>query len=152
MRHAFLFITRRTLACVGFNTHKMFQWANNCQLQAVILRHQGAGYRFGRVDTKTNVIADGISQIPSEHALACSFPILLVQAPSLNGCRRFLPNAAITFQYPRDYNNTHHSKWPINDQFWWTFPFWTTSHTVFTLIIVPLDSRGVIWRKTLHKR
>ena len=31
------------------------------QLRAVILMHQGAGYRFGCVDTKTNVIADGIS-------------------------------------------------------------------------------------------
>ena len=58
--------------------------------------HQGAGYCFGRVDTKTNVIADSISQNPSEHALAHSFPILLEQAPSLNGCWHFLPNAAIT--------------------------------------------------------
>ena len=58
--------------------------------------HQGSGYRFGRVDTKTNVIADGISRIPSEHALAHNFPLLLAKAPSLDGCRRFLPNAAIT--------------------------------------------------------
>lgn len=58
--------------------------------------HQGAGYHFGRISTKTNIIADGISQIPSEHALAHSFPILLAQAPRLNSCRRFLPNAVIT--------------------------------------------------------
>ena len=66
------------------------------RFQAAILMHQGAGYRFGCVDTKTNVIADGISRIPSEHALAHDFPLLLAKAPSLDGCRCFLPNAAIT--------------------------------------------------------
>ena len=51
------------------------------------------GYCFGHVDTKSNVISDGISHIPSESALPHDFPLLLVEAPSLHGCRRFLPNA-----------------------------------------------------------
>jgi hypothetical protein len=65
------------------------------RLQASLLLTQGAGYRFGRVDTKTNVIADGISRIPSELSLAHEFPLLLAQAPSLHGCRRYHPNAAL---------------------------------------------------------
>jgi hypothetical protein len=66
------------------------------RLQAALLLDQGAGYRFGRVDTTSNVIADGISRIPSESSLSHEFPLLLAQAPSLLGCRRFLPNAALT--------------------------------------------------------
>jgi hypothetical protein len=65
-------------------------------LQAALLLDQGAGYRFGRVDTKSNVIADGISRILSESSLSHEFPLLLAQAPSLLGCQRFLPNAALT--------------------------------------------------------
>jgi hypothetical protein len=65
-------------------------------LQAALLLDQGVGYRFGRVDTKSNVIADGISRISSESSLSHDFPLLLAQAPSLLGCRRFLPNAALT--------------------------------------------------------
>ena len=65
------------------------------RLQATLLLDHGTGYNFGRVDTKTNVIADGISQIPSESSLSSDFPILLTQAPSLLGCWRFLPNANI---------------------------------------------------------
>ena len=53
------------------------------------------GYHFGRVDTKSYVIADVISRIPSKSSLSHDFPILLSQAPSLLGCQRFLPNAAI---------------------------------------------------------
>jgi hypothetical protein len=63
------------------------------RLQAALLLDQGAGYSFGRVDTKTNVIADGISRMPCETSLAHEFPLLLTQAPSLLGCRRFRPNA-----------------------------------------------------------
>jgi hypothetical protein len=65
------------------------------RLQASLLLDQGAGYRFGRVDTKTNVIANGISRIPSELSLSHEFPLLLAQAPSLLGCRRYHPNAAL---------------------------------------------------------
>ena len=65
------------------------------RLQAALLLHHGAGYHFGHVDTKSNVIADGISWIPSESSLSNNFLILLTQAPSLLGCRRFLPNADI---------------------------------------------------------
>ena len=65
------------------------------RLQAALLLDQGAGYCFGRIDTKSNVIADGISRIPCESSLAHEFPVLLAQAPSLLGCRRFLPNAAL---------------------------------------------------------
>ena len=63
------------------------------RLQATLLLDQGAGYSFGRVDTKTNVIADGISRMPCETSLAHEFPLLLAQAPSLLGCWRFRPNA-----------------------------------------------------------
>jgi hypothetical protein len=66
------------------------------RLQSVLLLDQGVGYRFGRVDTKSNVIADGISRISSESSLSHEFPLLLAQAPSLRGCRRFLPNATLT--------------------------------------------------------
>ena len=65
------------------------------QLQATLLLDHGAGYNFGHVDTKSNVIADGISRITSKSSLSNDFPILLTQAPSLLGCRRFLPNADI---------------------------------------------------------
>jgi hypothetical protein len=65
------------------------------RLQATLLLDHGAGYNFGRVDTKSNVIADGISRLPSESSLSNNFPILLTQAPSLLGCWRFLPNADI---------------------------------------------------------
>ena len=65
------------------------------RLQATLLLDQGVGYHFGRIDTKTNVIADGISSIPSEHAIPHEFPLLLAQAPSLRGCRRFHPNATL---------------------------------------------------------
>jgi hypothetical protein len=54
------------------------------RLQAYLLLDQGAGYSFGCVDTKTNVIADGISHVPSELALPHEFPLLLAQAPSLH--------------------------------------------------------------------
>jgi hypothetical protein len=65
------------------------------RLQAALLLDQGAGYRFGRVDTTSNVIADGISRIPSESSLSHEFPLLLAKAPSLLGCRCFLPNPAL---------------------------------------------------------
>jgi hypothetical protein len=65
------------------------------RLQASLLLDQGAGYCFGHVNTKTNVIADGISRILSELALSHKFPLLLVQAPSLHGCWRYHPNAAL---------------------------------------------------------
>jgi hypothetical protein len=65
------------------------------RLQASLLINQGAGYRFGCVDTKTNVIADGISRILSELALPHEFPLLLVQAPSLHGCWCYHLNAAL---------------------------------------------------------
>jgi hypothetical protein len=66
------------------------------RLQAALLLDQGVGYSFGRIDTKSNVIADGISRILSKSSLSREFPLLLAQAPSLLGCRRFLPNAALT--------------------------------------------------------
>ena len=65
------------------------------RLQAALLFDNKVGYRFGRIDTKSNVIADGISRIPSESSLTRDFPLLLTQAPSLSGLRRYLPNAAI---------------------------------------------------------
>jgi hypothetical protein len=52
------------------------------------------GYRFVRVDTKTNAIADGISHIPSELALPHEFP-LLAQGPSLHGYWHYRPSAAL---------------------------------------------------------
>jgi hypothetical protein len=70
-------------------------WLNIARLQATLLLDHSAGYNFGCIDTKSNVIADGISRIPSESSLSNNFPILLTQAPSLLGCRRFLPNADI---------------------------------------------------------
>jgi hypothetical protein len=66
------------------------------RLQAALLLDQGVGYRFGCVNTKSNVIANGISRISSESSLSHEFPLLLAQAPSLLGCRHFLPNAAHT--------------------------------------------------------
>ena len=63
------------------------------RLQASLLLDHSAGFHFGRVDTNSNVIADGISRIPSEPLLSNDFPILLTQAPSLLCCQRFLPNA-----------------------------------------------------------
>jgi hypothetical protein len=65
------------------------------RLQAALLLDQGVGYCFSHVDTKSNVIANGISCIPSKSALSHKFPLLLAQAPNLLGCRRFLPNAAL---------------------------------------------------------
>jgi hypothetical protein len=65
------------------------------RLQAALLLDQGVGSCFGHVDTKLNVIADGISRIPPESSLSHEFPLLLAQAPSLLGCWRFLPNAAL---------------------------------------------------------
>jgi hypothetical protein len=65
-------------------------------LQAALLLDQGVSYRFGRIDAELNVNADGISCISSESSLSHEFPLLLAQAPSLLGCRRFLPNAALT--------------------------------------------------------
>ena len=65
------------------------------RLQATLLLGNGVGYRFGCIDTKSNVIADGISCILSESSLSHHFPNFLSQAPSLNGCRCFLPNAAL---------------------------------------------------------
>jgi hypothetical protein len=65
------------------------------RLQASLLLDQGVGYCFGRVNTKTNVIADGISCIPSELALPHEFPLLLMQAPILLGCWCYHPNAAL---------------------------------------------------------
>jgi hypothetical protein len=53
------------------------------------------GYCFGRVDTQTNVIANGISRIPSELALPHEFPLLLAQALSLHGCQCYRPSAAL---------------------------------------------------------
>jgi hypothetical protein len=64
-------------------------------LQAALLLDQGIDFRFGRVDTTSNVIADGISRVSSKSSLSHEFPLLLAQAPSLLGCRRFLPNAAL---------------------------------------------------------
>jgi hypothetical protein len=68
---------------------------NLAHLQAALLLDQGIGYRFGHVDTKSNVIADGISRISSKSALSHKLSLLLAQAPSFLGCRRFLPNAAL---------------------------------------------------------
>ena len=65
------------------------------RLQAALMLNNNVGYHFGRVDTKTNVIADGISQISSESSLIHEFPLLVTQAPSLAGLRRYRPNAAI---------------------------------------------------------
>ena len=65
------------------------------RLQASLLLDQGVGYRFGCVDTKTNVIAEGSSRIPSELALPHEFHLLLMQAPSLHGCWHYHPNAAL---------------------------------------------------------
>ena len=65
------------------------------RLQAALLFDNKVGYRFGRVDTKSNVIADGISRIPSKSSLTREFPLLVTQAPSLSGLWRYLPNAAI---------------------------------------------------------
>jgi hypothetical protein len=65
------------------------------RLQASLLLDQGVGYHFSCVDTKSNVIADGISGIPSESSLPHEFPLLHAQAPSLLSCWCFLPNAAL---------------------------------------------------------
>jgi hypothetical protein len=43
------------------------------RLQATILLDHGAGFHFGRIDTKSNVIAGGISWIPSESSLSKIF-------------------------------------------------------------------------------
>jgi hypothetical protein len=64
------------------------------RLQATLLLDQGVSYCFDRVDMNLNVIADRISHIPSESSLNHEFLLLLTQAPSLLGCRSFLPNAA----------------------------------------------------------
>jgi hypothetical protein len=68
---------------------------NLASLQAALLLDQGVGYRFSCVDTTSNVIADGISCISFESTISHEFPLLLAQAPSLLGCRHFLPNAAL---------------------------------------------------------
>ena len=64
-------------------------------LQAALLFNNKVGYRFGCVDTKSNVIANGISCIPSKSSLTHEFALLITQAPSLAGLRRYLPNATI---------------------------------------------------------
>jgi hypothetical protein len=52
------------------------------RLQAALLLNQGAGYHFGRVNTKSNVIANGISCIPSKTSLSHEFPLLLARISS----------------------------------------------------------------------
>jgi hypothetical protein len=69
--------------------------ARLAHLQAALLLDQGVGYRFGRINTKSNVIADGILRILSESSLPHEFPLLLAKAPSMLGCQRFHPNAAL---------------------------------------------------------
>jgi hypothetical protein len=53
------------------------------------------GYHFGHVNTKSNVISDGSSCIPSKLALSHDFLLFLAKDPSLCGCQCFLPNAAL---------------------------------------------------------
>ncbi len=57
--------------------------------------NNNVGNHFGCVDTTTNVIADGISHLLTKSLLTHEFPLLITQAPSLTGLRRYLPNAAI---------------------------------------------------------
>ena len=57
--------------------------------------NNNVGYHYGRVDTKSNVIADGISCIPFECSLSFHFPCLLLQAPSLNGYHHYQPNVKL---------------------------------------------------------
>ncbi len=64
-------------------------------LQAALMFNNKVGYHFRHVDTKSNVIANGISQIPSKSSLTHEFPLLVTQAPGLTGLRCYLPNAAI---------------------------------------------------------
>jgi hypothetical protein len=65
------------------------------RLQASLLLDQGVSYCFGHVNTKSNLIADRISCIPSETSFSHEFPLLLTQAPSSLGCWHFLPNATL---------------------------------------------------------
>ena len=64
-------------------------------LQSALMFNNNVGYHFGCVDTKSNVIANGISQIPSKSSLTHEYPLLVTHAPSLTGLRHYLPNAAI---------------------------------------------------------
>ena len=65
------------------------------RLQATLMINNNVGYHFGCIDTTTNVIADGISWIPSESSLTHEFTLLVTQALSLTGLQHYLPNAAI---------------------------------------------------------
>ena len=65
------------------------------RLQAALMFNNNVGYNFGSVDTKSNIIADGISQIPFKSSLTHEFPLLVTQATSLTGLQCYLPNAAI---------------------------------------------------------
>ncbi len=75
-------------------TSSMISQSLTC-LQAALMFNNNVGYHFRCVDTKSNVIANGILHIPSESSLTHKFPLLITQAPSLAGLRCYLPNATI---------------------------------------------------------
>ena len=66
-----------------------------CLDKATLLLSNKIGYHFGCIRTKSNVIANDLSQILSVSSLKDKFPHFLVQAPSLTGPWCYIPNAAI---------------------------------------------------------
>ena len=122
------------------------------RLQTALLLDQGVCYRFGCVDTKTNVIADGISCIPSEHTLPHEFPPLLTQPPSLNGCWRYLPNAALISSIV-DVLLQNNCMDPLSaSKQLLTYPGrFTSSHGVTSRPTEPVHSRAASPRLHLHR-
>ena len=61
-----------------------------CLDKATLLLSNKIGYHFGCIRTKSNVIANDLSQILSISSLKDKFPYFLVQAPSLTGTSQML--------------------------------------------------------------
>ena len=64
-------------------------------LQATLMFNNDVGYHIVPVNTKSNVIANGISRILSISSLTHEFWLLVSQAPSLTSLWCYLPNAVI---------------------------------------------------------
>jgi hypothetical protein len=67
------------------------------RLQAALLLDQGVGYHFGRIDTKSNLIADGLSCIPSESSLSLTNSLCSSHMPpaclAVRASSRMLPSS-----------------------------------------------------------
>ncbi len=62
------------------------------RLQCALMINNPVGLSTGRIDTKSNVIADRISRWKSEHDTLLGFDTLMQEFPQLKSCRRFHPS------------------------------------------------------------